>query len=153
MPCLALMYMLPFLVAFSLSLYPLMTSSGISLNLIQMNSAQCRGVMRWKFEISIVMNRAPFMEMTLMNSILATSISAVVGGYFAGVVDSVSACRESHLVGFCLFGSDRAYKLPVRDIFPAVCRYLVLGDELDSVGGVFDAPIDAICQSPEFIGC
>ncbi len=75
------------------------------------------------------------------------------GGYFAMVVDSVDAYCESHLVGFCLFGSDQAYKLPVCDVCPAVCRYLVLGDELDSVGGVFDAPSNVICQSPKFIGC
>jgi hypothetical protein len=104
-------------------------------------------------KISIVMNRAPFMEITLLNSILATSIFCGQGGNFARVVDSVASYHESHLVGFYLFGSDGAYVLPVRDVFPAVCQYLVLGDELDSVGGVFDAPFDAICQSPKFIGC
>jgi hypothetical protein len=69
------------------------------------------------------------------------------------VVDSVAAYRESHLVGICLFGSNQAYKLPVCDVFSAACRYLVLGDELDSVGGVFDGPSNSICQSPKFIGC
>jgi hypothetical protein len=39
------------------------------------------------------------------------------GGYFAGVVDSVTPYHESHLVGFCLFWSDRAYELPIRDVF------------------------------------
>ncbi len=73
--------------------------------------------------------------------------------YFAGVVNSVAAYRESHLVGFCLLGSDQAYKLPVCDFFSAVCRYLVFGDELNSVGGVFDVPFNAICQLPKFIGC
>ncbi len=103
--------------------------------------------------MSIVMNRTPFVEMTLLNSILATSFFCSRGGYFAGVVDSVATYREWHSVGFCFFGSDRAHKLPVCDVNPAVCRYLVLGDELDSVGGLFDAPSDAICQSPEFVGC
>ncbi len=69
------------------------------------------------------------------------------------MVDSVDAYRELHLVGFCIFGSDQAYTLPVCDVFSAVCRYLVFGDELDSVGGVFDAPSDAICQLPKFVGC
>ena len=53
------------------------------------------------------------------------------GGYFAGVVDSVP-----HLVGFCLFWSDCAYKLPVCDVFHAFCGYLVLEDKLNSVGRV-----------------
>ncbi len=75
------------------------------------------------------------------------------GGNFAGVVDSVTPYRETHLVGFCLFGSDQAYKLPVRDIFHAVSVYLVLEDELDSVGRVLYAPSDAICQLPKFVGC
>jgi hypothetical protein len=66
-----------FLVAFSLTFYSLMTSSRLSLNLIWMNLARCRGVMRYKLEMSIVMNCAPFVEMTLLNSILATRISAV----------------------------------------------------------------------------
>jgi hypothetical protein len=39
------------------------------------------------------------------------------GGYFAGVVDSVTPYHESHLVGFYLFWSDHAYKLPIRDVF------------------------------------
>ncbi len=69
------------------------------------------------------------------------------------VVDSVAAYRESHLVGFCLFGSDQAYELPVCYVVAAVCWYLILGDELNSVGGVFDAPSNAICQLPEFVGC
>ncbi len=38
------------------------------------------------------------------------------GGHFAWVVDSVTPYRESHLVGFCLFWSDPAYKLPICDI-------------------------------------
>ncbi len=94
------------------------------------------------------MNPAPFVEMTLLNSIMATSISAV-----RVAIDSVPAYRELHLVGFCLLGSDQAYKLPVRDVFPVVFRYLVLEDELDSVGRVFDAPSNAFCQLPKFVGC
>jgi hypothetical protein len=75
------------------------------------------------------------------------------GGYFAWVVDSVTPYRELHLVGFCLFWSDSAYKLPVCDVFYAVCWYLVLEDKLNSVGRVLYMASDAICQSPKFIGC
>ncbi len=41
------------------------------------------------------------------------------GGYFAGAVDSVSPCSEWHLIGFRLFWSDCANKLPVFDVFHA----------------------------------
>jgi hypothetical protein len=58
------------------------------------------------------------------------------GVYFAWVVDSVTPYCESHLVGFCLLGSDQAYELPIPDIFHAVSWYLVLEDELNSVGRV-----------------
>jgi hypothetical protein len=103
--------------------------------------------------MSIVMNRAPFVEMKLLKSILATSISAVGVATFAGVVDSVFSYRELHSVGFCLFGSDQAYQLPVCDVFHVVCWHLMLEDELDSVGKVLYAPSDAICQLPKFFGC
>ncbi len=59
------------------------------------------------------------------------------GGYFARVVDSVTPYHELHLVGFCLFGSHRAYNLPVCDVFYAVCWYHVLEDKLNCVGRLF----------------
>jgi hypothetical protein len=73
------------------------------------------------------------------------------GRYFAEVVDSVSSYRESHLVGFCLFWSDRAYKLPVCDVFHAFCWYLVLEDKLNGVDRVLYLTSNAICQSSNFL--
>jgi hypothetical protein len=60
--------------------------------------------------------------------------------------------RESHLVGFCIFESDCAYKLPISDIFHAFCRCLVLEDKLNSVGRVHNLASDAIYQLPKFTG-
>jgi hypothetical protein len=75
------------------------------------------------------------------------------GGYFSGVVDSVTPYRELHLVGFSLFGSDHAYELPICDVFYAVCGYLVLENKLNGVGRVLYMTSDAICQLPKFVGC
>ncbi len=73
------------------------------------------------------------------------------GGYLAGVVDSVTPYCESHLVWFCLFGSDRAYKLPVCNVVHAVCQYLLLEDELNSVGRVFMHPPMPFANCPNLL--
>ena len=52
-------------------------SSSMYLRLMRMNSWRLSGVMIEKFNISIVMNLAPLVEITLLKRILATSISAV----------------------------------------------------------------------------
>ena len=55
----------------------MMISSGMSLMWMRMYSGHLIGVMSYKFDISIVMNMAPFVDMTMLNRILATSISAL----------------------------------------------------------------------------
>ena len=59
------------------SLYSVMISSGMSEIFTLMNSGHLRGVLRYKLEMSIVMNFAPAVEMTLSNKILAAIMSAV----------------------------------------------------------------------------
>ena len=51
--------------------------SGMSEIFILMNSGRLRGVLRKTLEMSIVMNHEPAVEMTLLNKILAASMSAV----------------------------------------------------------------------------
>ena len=77
MPRLAAIYTSPFAYAFSLSFYSAMISSGVSLMCMRMYSCRLIGFMRYKFDISIVMNLAPFVDMTLLKRTLAISISAV----------------------------------------------------------------------------
>jgi hypothetical protein len=69
--------MMPLGVVLSCSLYSSMILSGMLLNFIRMNLGRCSGVIKKKMEMSIVINRAPLVEITLLKSILATSISAV----------------------------------------------------------------------------
>ncbi len=70
------------------------------------------------------------------------------GGYFAGVVDSVSSYHKSYLVRFCLFWSGCANKLPVCDVFHEFCRYLVWEDKLNSVGRFFMRPLMPFANRP-----
>ena len=77
MPRLTTIYITPFASVFSLSFYSFMISSGMSLTCMQMYSGRFSGVMGKKLDISIVTNLAPFVDMTLLNRILATIISAV----------------------------------------------------------------------------
>ena len=50
---------------------------GMSLMLIRMYSGPLSGVIRKQFEISIVMNFAPLLDIILLNKIFSTNISAV----------------------------------------------------------------------------
>ena len=77
MPRLETIYIAPFASVFYLSLYSVMISSGMSLTCIWMYSGRFSGVMRYKLGIPIVMNSDPFIDMMLLNGILATGISAV----------------------------------------------------------------------------
>ena len=76
-PRLAKIYTASFVSIFSLSLYYVIILSGMSLTWMRMYSGSLSGVMSYNFDISIVMNLAPFIYMMLLNRILATSISAV----------------------------------------------------------------------------
>ena len=77
MPRLATIYTAPFASVFYLSLYSVMISSGMSLTCMWVYSGRFSGVMRQKLDISIVMNLAPFVDMKLLNRILADRISTV----------------------------------------------------------------------------
>ena len=46
-----------------------MILSGMSLNFMRMNSGWCSGVIKYKLDMSIVMNRAPLVEIMLLKSI------------------------------------------------------------------------------------
>jgi hypothetical protein len=71
------MYTNTLLCAISLILYSMMISSGMSLMLMRMNSGRFSGVIRYKSDMSIVMNHAPLVDMTLLKRSLAMSMSAV----------------------------------------------------------------------------
>ena len=75
--------------------------------------------------MSIVIKRAPFMEMTLLKSILATGISAVGGGDFSRVVAPVSSDGEARSIGFCLFKPYCAHELPICDIALSFCWHFM----------------------------
>jgi hypothetical protein len=70
---------------------------------------------------------------------------------FAWVVDSVSPYGEPRLIGFCLFWSDCAHKLPVSDIFHPFCWYFVLEYKLNSVGGIFILPPMLFANCPNLM--
>ena len=54
-----------------------MISSGMSLILIRIYSRRGNGELRWKLDMSIVMNFAPGIDIVLLKRILATNRSAV----------------------------------------------------------------------------
>ena len=76
MPRLETIYTDPFTSTFSLSLYSAMISSEMSLIWMRTYSGRLRGVMRQKFDMSIVIILAPFVNTTLLKRILTTSILA-----------------------------------------------------------------------------
>ena len=61
-----------------------MILSGISVNLSRMYSGRVSEVLRYELLISAVINFAPFVDTTLLNSDLATIISAVGVATFPG---------------------------------------------------------------------
>ena len=77
MPRLAAIYTSPFAYSFSLSFYSAMISSGMSLMCMRVYSFRLIVFMRYKFDMSIVMNLEPFVDMTLLKRSLAISISDV----------------------------------------------------------------------------
>ncbi len=58
---------------------------------------------------------------------------------------SLSLLFDAKTIGFFLFWSHRAHKLPIDDVFHPFCRYIMLEYELDGVGGIFYSAADAIC--------
>ena len=70
-------YSAPLASVLYLSLYYFMISYGMSLTCMRIYSGRFSSVMRYKLDISTVMNLAPFLYMTMLNSILATIILAV----------------------------------------------------------------------------
>ncbi len=73
------------------------------------------------------------------------------GGYFAGVVDSVTSYRELHLVWFCLFWSDQAYEMPICDIFHGVCGTLCWKMNLTVLVGFFMRPPMPFANRPNLL--
>ena len=67
----------PSLVIFLRSPYSTMTSSEISLRLRQMYSGRLSSVMRYKLDMSIVINLAPFVDITLLKISFQNNMSAV----------------------------------------------------------------------------
>ena len=59
------------------------------------------------------------------------------GGNFSRIVDSVSSDSELCLIGFSLFGSYCAHKLPVHNVSLLLFWYLVLVNELVVLVGFF----------------
>jgi hypothetical protein len=88
--------------------------------------------------MSIVMNRAPVVDMTPVEEHLGDEHFCGWGGNFAWVVDPVATYCEPCLIGFGLFGSYCANKLPVGNVPFLLVWYLVLVYEFDGVGGVLD---------------
>ena len=87
------------------------------------------------------MNSAPFVDTTLLNNILVTSISAV------GVTTLLGQLIRSSPTGFDLFGSHGGYELSTCDIFSAGLWDFIFAYEFDSVGGVFASPTYPIIQT------
>ena len=77
MPRLATIYTTPFVSIFSLSLHYMMISSGMYLTWMRMYSGRLSGVMRYNYIYISSLTWPLFVDMTLLNRILATSISAV----------------------------------------------------------------------------
>ncbi len=67
------------------------------------------------------------------------------GGYFARIVDPVYSNSESSLIGFSLFGSYYAHKLPIHYVSLAFFWDLMLINKLNGVGGVCYPIVNAIC--------
>ena len=97
--------------------------------------------------MSIVIKRASCVEITLLKSIFATSISAVGVATAPGklILSPPTVSSEQCSIGFGLFWSYRAHELPICDVFHLFCWYFVLEYKLDSVGGIFYSAANAIC--------
>ena len=64
--------------------------------------------------------------------------------YLTGIVDSISSDEKTGSVIFNFFISYTEKKGTIGDIRPSGARYVLLFDELDRVGGIFDAASDPI---------
>ena len=133
MPRLAKIYTAPFDSASSLSFYSAMISYGMSLMWMRMYSGCLIGVMSYKFDMSIVMNLAPFVDMMLLKRILDTSISAVGVATFPWVVYSFSVDCESCPVLFFFLWLHAEDELPVCHVFLAIFWNVLPSDECDCV--------------------
>ena len=67
------------------------------------------------------------------------------------IVDSISSNDETSSVIFRFFVAYTANKGTICDILPSGARYVLLFDELDCVGGIFDAASDPIGQTSKLI--
>ena len=72
-------------------------------------------------------------------------------GYFAWVVDSVSADCEYFPVILFFLWSHAAYEFPVCHIFLAIFWNVLPSDECDCVSWVFNSSAESICKASEFI--
>ena len=95
--------------------------------------------------MSIVINLAPLVDMTLSNSVLTTSIPAVGVATSPGF-DPVSSYCESRPVLLFLFRSHCAHELAVSDVFSSFFWHFFLLYEANGVGEVFDTPPNAVYQ-------
>ena len=93
------------------------------------------------------MNFAPFVDMTLLNSIVAKSWSS----YFAGVVDAIPSHCGSSSMFFRFLGADGAYESSVCDIFHSYFRDIILVDKFDGVSAL-DAATGSISQFSKLVG-
>ena len=91
-------------------------------------------------DISIVMNLAPFVDTTLLNRILVTSISAV--GVATSPGYSILSLPTVNLVLFLSFflWLETAQKLPVRHVFSLIVWYVISSYECDRVSWFFMYP-------------
>ncbi len=94
--------------------------------------------------MSIVINRAPLVEITLLKSILATSISAV--GVATSPGQFILSPPTVNLVplGSAFLGWAVQNKLAVHDVFHSIFGFSMLMNELNGVGWIFNASSHSI---------
>jgi hypothetical protein len=79
--------------------------------------------------MSIVMNHAPRVEITLLNSIFATNMSAVGVATSFWIVDPIATDCEACSVGFVFFWVQSALKAALSDVFLPCLGHFMLVDE------------------------
>ena len=95
--------------------------------------------------MSIVMNLAPFLDMTLLKRILENQHIGCERGYFERLVYLLSADCESCPVLFFFLRSHAADELSVCHVFFAIFWNVFPSNEFDCVGWILYASVESIC--------